>query len=214
VHALLPDVAIEYPLDLAPVSSVEGNRAAVIFDPTLDLRSSHKESEHVIDALKKGGWNVEALGGAKATSAAVMPLLGKVRLLHYAGHGVFGGREAMESMLPLAAGGHLSLADVLAADAVPSRVVLSGCETARTANDAEAESLGMAQVFVLAGADVVVAPTRPVDDALAARMSKALYGDLADKRAIDAAVALRDARRVLRAASPELDWDAFRVLTR
>jgi CHAT domain-containing protein len=196
------------------VSNAPSDRAAVIFDPTLDLRGSYGEADHVADALRKSGWNVDVLGGAKATSGAVMPLLGKVRLFHYAGHGVFGGREAMESFLPLAAGGHLSLADVLAADAVPARVVLSGCETARAADDAPAESLGIAQAFVVAGAELVVAPVRPVDDALAARMSKALYGELSQTGPVDGAAVLRDARRRLRTETSGLDWDAFRVLTR
>ena len=100
-------------------------------------------------------------------------------LLHYAGHGRFAGREGWGSSLPLARGGRLSIGDILALASVPSRVVLSGCDAAREGEEASAESLGLAQAFVVAGATFAIAPVRPVSDALAARMSEALYGALA-----------------------------------
>ncbi|MBX3186182.1 MAG: CHAT domain-containing protein [Labilithrix sp.] len=216
--AELPGVAIEYPLDVPArrrdAIDARKQRALVVFDPTLDLKGTRGEAEHVERSLREKGWRVDALGGGKATSGAVAPLLGAVDLFHYAGHGVFAGREGWESALPLAAGGHLTIADVLASpSSLPARVVLSGCETAKT-DEGGAESLGMAQAFILAGSEAVIAPVRPVDDALAARLSKELYGALASPEPVDAAAILRDALARLRRDDPRLDVHAFRVLTR
>jgi CHAT domain-containing protein len=143
-----------------------------------------------------------------------LPLLERVELVHYAGHGLFAGREGWQSALPLAGSGHLAIGDVLTSSAVPARVVLSGCETARSADGAPAESLGLAQSFVVAGADFVIAPVRPVDDKVAARLSAALYGGLAETGVVDAATILRDAQARLRAEMPAADWSAFRVVSR
>jgi CHAT domain-containing protein len=207
---------VEYPLDLpgkAPAGD-PSSIALVITDPTLDLESARAENEVVVRALRDHAWSVSVLDGPRATSAAVLAALSQARLLHYAGHGVFAGREGWQSALPLANGGHLAIGDVLASTGVPARVVLSGCETARSAEDAPTESLGLAQSFIVAGAEFVIAPVRPVDDALAARMSAALYGGLAVTGAVAPAVVLREAQLGLRDKSPDADWSAFRVVTR
>jgi CHAT domain-containing protein len=93
----------------------------------------------------------------------------------------------------------------------PSRVVLSACESARSGDDAPPEGLGLAQAFLTAGADLVIAPTRRVPDALAADLTRALYEQLSDPRG-DAAEALRAAQTRLAREQPGSDWPAFRVL--
>ena len=209
---------VEYPVDLPararnPVE--EPRRALVISDPTLDLTGTRAETDHVVRAIReRGSYRVDVLEGPQATSAAILPLLARAALLHYAGHGVFAGREGWQSALPLAGGGHLAIGDVLAANDVPERVVLLGCETARTSTATGEEGLGLAQAFVVAGADVVIAPVRPVDDALAAHLSRALYGALAQSGVVDAATALRDAQMRIVTEDPALDWSAFRVSCR
>jgi CHAT domain-containing protein len=213
---LIARAPIAYPLDVPreEPASADTDRALVVSDPTLDLEAARREGEHVERVLREHAWEVDGLGGAAATSASVRGGLGKARLLHYAGHGVFAGHEAWESALPLASGGTLTIADILAAPKVPERIVLSGCDTAREAMDAPMEGLGMAQAFVVRGASFVIAPTRPVDDRLAPRLAAALYGGLADHGPVDAATVLRDAQLRLRAEDPSLDWSAFRLVTR
>lgn len=209
---------VSYPVDLpvrrraAPSGAM---RALVVGDPTLDLESAGIESERIAKRLaERPGWTVAVLEGPRATAEAVARALPEADLFHYAGHGRFAGHEGWESSLPLARGGRLAVGDILALASVPSRVVLSGCDAARSDAESAAESLGLAQAFVLAGASFVVAPVRPVSDALAARMSEALYGALASPGPVDAARALRDAQRAVRGADPSLDWSAFRVVGR
>jgi CHAT domain-containing protein len=151
--------------------------------------------------------------GSLATHPAVRDAIQDpaVDLLHYAGHGTFDGPDGWESGLPLAGGGRLTVADVLALRRVPSLVLLSGCETARTAAEGQVAGLGIAQAFVLAGARVVVAATRRVDDALAARLMKAVYRALgAGDR--DLAAALGKAQLAIATESPDQDWSSFEVL--
>jgi CHAT domain-containing protein len=225
-HALpFPDeplaahVPVEYSLDLPvepePPAGPPRDGALVVADPTLDLPLSRAEAENVAASLRRAGAaSVEVLEGPRATNEAILARLPGVRLFHYAGHGVFAGREGWESGLPLAAGGHLSIADVLAMRDMPSRVVLSGCETARGDLASAAESIGLAQAFAISGADVVIAPVRPVDEALSARVSQALYGGLATASPAGFAALLRDAQVAIRKEKPEADWSAFRVVRR
>jgi tetratricopeptide (TPR) repeat protein len=213
---LLP---VEYPLDTGDREPAEAPPAGstpmalVVADPNGDLPSARQEARRVADALtKRGVWKVQLLEGEKATSLAVSRDLQQARLLHYAGHGVYAGREGWESVLPLAAGSRLLLGDILAMNHAPTRVVLSSCETARTALDAPAEGLGVAQAFVTAGSEAVIAPVRPVKDVLGAKLSDLLYGKLVDPGPVDAAAMLREAQLAIQNEDPMSDWAAFRVL--
>jgi dTDP-4-dehydrorhamnose reductase len=122
-------------------------------------------------------------------------------------------------MLPLADGGRLSAGDFFALAPAPRKVVLSGCDAARSTGGAE--DLGLAQALVAAGAEEVLAPIRPVSDVLAEKLATALYGggsasdavcDLAGAGTL--AVAARDALKRVREQDPTSDWQAFRVLAR
>lgn len=214
---LLAHAPLVYAADLSPREARPADEASalavVVGDPRGDLPAARGEAETVAAALAGAGLRVEKLERAAATHAAVRDALERpeTRLFHYAGHGVFEGRDGWESGLPLARGGWLTIGDITALLRVPEQVVLSGCETARTAETARAAGLGLAQAFLVAGADQVVAATRKVDDRLAARILARLYeddagGDLAD--------ALRRAQLAEIEANPASDWASFRVLSR
>jgi CHAT domain-containing protein len=190
-------------------------RALVVADPGGNLQAAREEAGAVVQALGSGGgWRVDRLEGGAATHRAVREALAApdLGLAHYAGHGSFGGRDGVESGLPLADHERLSIADVLALPRAPKRLILSGCETARTAADARAEGLGLAQAFIVAGAEVVVAATRRTDDRLAQRIMRAFYAAWGDRRAATAPEALRRAMLAVQQESPGEDWAGFRVL--
>jgi CHAT domain-containing protein len=213
---LVAKIPVEYPLDLrdalppqpaAPSSLIVG----VVGDPSGDLPAAREEARSVAVTIGKTGAHVQLLEGERATSAAVGDLLTRADGLHYAGHGLYAGQEGWESLLPLAAGGRLTIGDVLALHHAPRRVVLSGCETARSSREGPAEGLGLAQAFVIVGSDEVIAPVRPVRDALAAAMSRAFYEALPSST--NAAEALAHAQNVVRRDMPAEDWSSFRVLS-
>jgi CHAT domain-containing protein len=180
----------------------------VVGNPTGDLPQAQEEAVAVARSLRDR-IPVTTLLRADATSKAIGEALRGADVLHWAGHGVFGGLEGSESALPLADGARLTVADVLVLAPAPRSVVLSGCDAAKT--ETEAEGLGLAQVFVVAGAEEVIAPVRPVSDALAKRLAAELYAGAPGE---PLSAALRRATTRLRADDPKADWASFRTLAR
>ncbi|MFO0593612.1 MAG: CHAT domain-containing protein [Polyangiaceae bacterium] len=211
---------VAYGLDLPPsappdAESPAGPLALIVDDPLDDLPASRSEAARVAEALAHQGFRVERIEGEKATHAAVVAGLGApgLALFHYAGHALFAGRDGWESGLPLAAGGWLTVGDVLALARAPGDVVLSGCDTARTAEAGGAAGLGIGQAFLLAGASVVVASSRPVRDELAQRTMEILCGGSAARLGL--AAALGDAQRALSAPGDAASGAmSFRALVR
>jgi CHAT domain-containing protein len=216
---LLAQLAIDYPLGLRASgrSSTYDRRALIVGDPTGDLPGARAEAT-LVQRATEPRMPSRALVGAQATSPAVAEGLSHAGLFHYAGHGVFAGLEGWESALPLAEGGRLTLGDLLALAPAPRKVVLSGCDAARAVG--ESEGLGLAQALVTAGSEEVLAPVRPVADALASRLAEALYAGAAGNAACDLdargslAKAARAALLEVREGLPAADWAAFRVLAR
>jgi CHAT domain-containing protein len=188
--------------------------AILVADPGSNLSAARREGEDVATALTEQGWRVERIEGVAATHAAVRDAIERpdAQLFHYAGHGIFKGRDGWESGMPLAEGGGLTLVDVMALKHVPARVVLSGCETAKAGDEGDAEGLGLAQAFVLAGAREVVATARRVDDRLAERIMSTLYKVPKGAFPNDLSEALQRAQRTVAAEDAAGDWEAFRVL--
>ncbi|MCU0681418.1 MAG: CHAT domain-containing protein [Polyangiaceae bacterium] len=212
---LIEHAVVEYPLGASNLASAAAPRreALVIDDPRGDLPSSRREATAVIEALRgPSAFHVEQLEGAAARPPVVRAHLERSDLVHYAGHGTFGGRDGLESGLPLA-DGVLTSADVLALARVPSVVVLAGCETGRAATAGGVEGLGVAQAFLAAGARHVIAASRPVPDELAERLMRVFYEGLAAEGG-DVAASLRRAQLALRKDDPEGDWAAFRAMRR
>lgn len=174
---LLADLPVVYSLDLGTPDHGRRSarrRARIVVDPRGDLLAAREEGDAVARTLRDAGWEVELLAGGDATTPALVRNLGTLDLLHYAGHGVFSGAGGLESALLLADESRLSVGDVLALDA-PRWVVLSGCDTARSDLEAPLEGLGLAQAFLLAGAERAIAATRPVEDRETAELFTELY---------------------------------------
>ena len=91
---------------------------------------------------------------------------------------------------------------------MPREVVLTGCETARTTVDRPMETVGLAQAFLAAGSEAVVASTRPIKDTLGGAFAKELYGAAGDPLARR----FQAAQRALRARSVDEDWSSFRLM--
>ncbi len=211
---LLAKMPVVYPTDRGAPPPVDPAAVSVLVvgDPTSDLPFARREVDAVTAQLRAAGEaHVAVLTGAAATGAAVRAGLGSARLFHYAGHGKFAGRDGWQSALPLADHSELTVADILAMPRAPEAVVLLGCETARTSGEAQAEGLGLAQAFLVAGASAVVASTRTVDDAASAAIASALYEHL--RSGGDVAEALR-AAQIDAWKKGVADFGAFRALVR
>jgi tetratricopeptide (TPR) repeat protein len=219
VHAVLVSgaplvarAAVEYAVDLP---AGEGASAAGIFasplvvgDPSRDLGAARLEAQEVAAAF--GPVFPRVFSGPSATAAAVLDALPRASLFHYAGHGVSGGQDGVDSALLLAGGERMTVLDVLALPHVPKLAVLSSCSAGHVASDVGAEALGVAQAFVIAGAGAALAPTRPVSDELGASMSRAFYAQMA--HGADPVEAARLAMLDLWREGSPLDWAAYRVV--
>ncbi|HVJ88779.1 MAG TPA: CHAT domain-containing protein, partial [Labilithrix sp.] len=226
VHALPLDgsplvarAPVVYSLDLGPNEPIarRGSEASplVVADPTGDLPSARDEGEAAARALADP--RTRTLVGREATATRVRAELATTSLFHYAGHGVFRGRDGAESALPLSQGGSLTLGDVLTLDHVPQRIVLSGCETGRqlfTSDDGSDEgAASMAQAFLVAGAETVVAPVRVVDDRAAGVLATGLHHRDDAGSSSDFAASLRRVQLEARRKG-DPGWEAFRAFVR
>jgi tetratricopeptide (TPR) repeat protein len=209
---------VVYSLDLPPAPQRRPSGAAdptvlVVADPGGNLPEARREGDEVAGLLRRRHLPVIAAVGPqhRLSGPRMRPMLAGADLFHYAGHGRFAAPDGMGSELPLAEGTALAVADVLAlpANAVPRQVVLAGCETGRVERQAGA-GLGLAQAFVLAGSQEVLASARRVDDGVARALSTRLHRTDAS----ELGEALRLARLTLSRELPARDWAAFRVIVR
>jgi tetratricopeptide (TPR) repeat protein len=156
---------LDVPTHLSP-APVGSPVALLVADPEDNLREARKESESVEEAIRGQGWTPKLLKGKEASVGAVRDALPGASLFEFAGHGELRGFAGWESALRLADGSRLTSRDVLTLR-VPAWVVLSTCEGGRSSKEAPGEGIGLAQAFLLAGSQAVVAAVRPVLDSTA-----------------------------------------------
>ncbi|MEZ4311756.1 MAG: CHAT domain-containing protein [Polyangiaceae bacterium] len=206
---LSASIPVAYGLDLGSrKGSPPRGSALVVADPTGDLPLAAHEGQRV-KALLAGAREARAMAGDEASKANVLTALSGVEVFHFAGHAVFEEDAVWEGGLVLG-GGRLVPGDVLASARAPRVVVLSGCETGRAPARAGVD-VSLANAFLAAGSEVVVATARPVADTLGAAMSEALYAD-AGAPGWDPVDALSRAAARVRAEDPGADWASYRAL--
>ncbi len=208
--SLLDEGTLSWSVDLParPSRPIQAT-ALIVGDPGRNLPAARTEAEAVSARLTADGFTVTTLLGRDATVDAVLAgLEASPGILHFAGHATVGD-DPWDARLELARGEALRIADLLTLPAAPALVVLAGCETGASRGAALA-TFGLAQAFVHAGSNAVVATTRRVDDALASAMSLALYE--ADPVAHGPATAFRQALTTVQREQPDADWRTFRLI--
>lgn len=210
---LIVQLPVSYGVDLS-ASDEPGpdapTSALVVGDPTLDLPGARNEAEAVIAALSKSKVRVHGMVGEQARRERFLQLIAEehLDLFHYAGHGELRGADGWASKLPLAQGLAIELGDILVMKRVPETVILSGCETSGRGSGLDGQ-LGVAEAFLAAGADQVLASTRKVPDRLSGRIMQRVYA----AGTFDLSAGLRAAQlEIMR--EEEGDWSAYRVITR
>lgn len=200
---------VVYGLDL-PIPSARGlgevRSALVVGDPDFDLPGARREAEAVVVALRRS----PGLVVTRAPTLGVVQLLSeieKVDLFHFSGHAAVAGRLGWESALQLKGGNRLELSDLLTLHQAPRVVVLSGCETGRL-DSAAMTSMSLAHAFLIAGADVVVASSQPIDDLSSSRFFSDFYNKWSPGSGSDGFIS---ALRLSRLEEESRDIDVFRV---
>lgn len=198
-----------------PAASSAGVLRALIVDsdPRGDLPNAESEGQSVTQSLVRNTfWSSRHLSGNEATAGAVRAALdGAERpldLFHFAGHARYGGVDGLASALLLADGTALDVADILLLRHPPRVVILSACEGAHAGSNG-ARGLGIAQAFLLAGSEVVLAPYERVHDGATAAFMKELYGAPAKLGGLDGLEARLSATTLALSAAHALDPAVF-----
>jgi len=146
-----------------------------------------------------------------ATIAAVLERLPDVSVAHLACHGRFEPSAPIASGLRLA-DGWLTVRDLHDCRAALDLLVLSGCETARARIRLGDEIAGLPEAALRSGARRVVSSLWRVPDGVTESFMRAFHRRLRGLDGVDAAEALRHARRLSRLESPHpAGWAAFQV---
>ena len=211
---LLERLPVVYGLDLPTQLSrppVGPPVALLVADPEGDLPEGLQESRSVAATIRGWGqgWTPKRLEGKAAGVAAVHDALAGASLFEFAGHGELAGFAGWDSALLLAAGSRLTSRDVLTLR-VPAWVVLSTCEGGRSSREAPGEGIGLAQAFLLAGSQAVVAAVRPVRDSTARELVAELHRYW--KPGTDLVQQFRQAQLSCRQKYPGADCESFRLL--
>lgn len=184
----------------------------IIGDPSGNLPSAADEAKAIAAKFDKS----ILLLGAEATKEELSKRLPEASLLHLACHAGFDFENPFDSGVKLASsdsGGELlSLAEIFRLEGVPKLVVLSACETRLAALSLADDPVGVAQAFLIAGAETAVASLWPVSDAVTAELMRSFYGALETMTPIGA---LAHAQRELD-MGPVHDasgWSAFTAYT-
>ncbi|MEL6342016.1 MAG: CHAT domain-containing tetratricopeptide repeat protein [Myxococcota bacterium] len=195
---------VVYALDVAPGAPAAAGAPLIVSDPGGDLPEAAQEGDALVATYAAHQRVVQRPVGEDLRRVSLMAALEQTSLFHFAGHGVFD-PTSWESALLLAEGTTLTIGDILSLDHAPAVVVLSGCETARSAPGA-VETLGLAQAFLLTGSQEVIATTRPVRDDTTRRFSVAWHRAFLQTH--DRGAAWRAGVQAIR----DGDWTTFRRL--
>jgi hypothetical protein len=213
---------VVYSLDLPmrptrPSSAATTGKAVALLvsNPLTDqgyLAAAHEEAKVISQAVGEWGhgWRLMPLEAEGASSKAVSAALPGADLFHFAGHGNFAGLGGWDSALPLADDSRLTLGDILTLRRVPRWVVLSACDAGHSSEQAPGEGIGLANAFLLAGSQEVIASTRTVDDETARYLMTELYRGW--KPGTDLAPQLQRAELACRQEYPQADCTSFRLL--
>jgi CHAT domain-containing protein len=121
----------------------------------------------------------------EALNRALDAAMGRVDILHLATHGTFDADDALDSGLELAAGGgetsRLTARDIVRRELHVELVVLSACESGRTAVLAGDEPVGLTRAFLSAGAAAVLSTLWLTNDLSTRLIIERFYDDLLRK---------------------------------
>lgn len=166
-----------------------GHRAVTLIGGP-DLSDAETEVIHLAGLYPQA----TVLAGGAATARRVLAALDNAWLVHVAAHGTFRADNPLLSSLQLD-DGPLTVYDIEGIDRAPHRLVLSACDSGRTAPAGAGELLGLASSLMPMGTVGIVAAVAPVNDQVTPSIMESLHRYVAN------GVEFPDALRLTRAAA-------------
>ncbi|APR83113.1 Membrane protein involved in colicin uptake-like protein [Minicystis rosea] len=211
---LVAHLPVAYTLDLPQLDApprLSSPVALIVADPSRDLPAVRATLAPLRAAFEAQGLRVVMLEGDAATREAFRGAITSpdIHVLHYAGHASFAGQDGLDAALALA-DGPFSVRDILALGHVPPHAILLGCSSAGT--DPGADSLGLAQAFLVKGTLSAIAARVDLDATVVEALGARLAVDLGSTPDLPAALAR--AQAALAVERPALRWSALRALVR
>ncbi|MCB9277668.1 MAG: CHAT domain-containing protein [Lewinellaceae bacterium] len=169
-------------------------------NPTGDLPSAETEAAYIAALFTS-----EPLLGEQATEKKIKGKIDKVRLLHFATHGLLSADSPLESAIALAKGEKLSLYELMGVETPSDLAVLSACNTGRGETTGGDDVLGLTRGLLAAGSKNVMVSLWAVDDLSTSLLMGRFYTLV--KKGVALSQALHDAQ-VFLAGLTEKDIDA------
>lgn len=143
------------------------DRRAAVVEGATDLAEVAREAARVSERLRGQAWHVDPTWSPTSVEQPA--------LLHYSGHGHHTGIAGWRSYIDVPGFGPLTAAGLVALARAPALVVLGACSAGSSNVEIIDGGMNLAAAFLLAGAELVVAPSGPVDDAAALALASELY---------------------------------------
>lgn len=216
---------LELPQAIKPLPVTPPLRALVILSsprdyPALDVAGEWQRlNDALADVVSTGLFEIELLDGATLAALQKQLRQNEYHILHFSGHGDFNATAPEETQGALVfqdesgAGQRvdaIALARLLRDHASMRLVVLNACESAQAS--ARNAFTGAAQTLMRQTIPAVIAMQFPITDEAAQVFAKTLYGALADRYSIDAA--LGETRVALANQASDLEWATPVLFTR
>ena len=164
-------------------------RVVLAYGP--DLPAAQEEITRLAEVYRQHP-DVQVLGGGSAGAEQVLTALDGASLAHVVAHGTFRADSPLFSALHMD-DGPVTAYDLERLHRTPTRIVLSSCNSGRTAAAGSDELLGLISALLPLGTIGLIASVVPVDDAASVPLMTALHRHLG--LGCTLARALREARR-------------------
>ena len=216
---LIARLPVAYTLNLPPLAEPgrpERATALLMVDP--GIKEVREAIPGVRTELEGRGFGVKVIEPPSVTTDALREAIEDpaTYVLYYMGHASFEGHDGLDAALTLTKSAHFSVLDVLELKRVPPYIVLLACQSAATAP--AGDSLGLAQAFLIKGAQAAVASRVDLRVEVVEALGPRLVSGLGPTPDLPAALAraqtaLSTDANLAAAAGPSA-WAALRVLVR
>ncbi|MDK3071550.1 CHAT domain-containing protein [Sedimentitalea sp. JM2-8] len=194
------------------IPRASGTRALVVGDPKSNLSpldGARREALGVAQLLKENNWTVEDIIRPENGFDIIKSImLRPSRLIHLAGHGVYGSGAHEQTGMVLGEGLYLTVAEIEQMRYVPELVFLNCCHLGHSGRNVSEIAASLSVAFIKRGVRAVIAAGWEVDDKAAMLFAETFYTAMLDGVRFGRAIHLAR-RRVFEEHPDKNTWGAY-----